>query len=192
MDRLIARVWSEGLQAVQSLVQLWVVGCAGARATPGAAAAHGSERSSFRLTTSGPPQATSPTSWMASTAWWPAAWRWPSPPWPSRSQLPGRSGPLWAPCSASCSGTGVPPRCSWAMWATPSSVRCSPAWCFRPPAGPRPSASCWWPPPCSATPASACPVGCSQASVCSRPIGFTCSSVCTRPAGPTPAFPVCM
>ena len=35
MDRTIARVWSEGLQVVRSLVQLWVVGCAGARAIPG-------------------------------------------------------------------------------------------------------------------------------------------------------------
>jgi hypothetical protein len=55
MDRLIARVWSEGLQAVQTLVQRWVVGSAGARTMSGAAAAYGSEGSSFRFTTSGNP-----------------------------------------------------------------------------------------------------------------------------------------
>ena len=55
MDRLIARVWSEGLQAVQTLVQRWVVGSAGARTMSGAAAADGSEGSSFRFTTSGNP-----------------------------------------------------------------------------------------------------------------------------------------
>ena len=55
MDRLIARLWSEGLQAVQTLVQRWVVGSAGARTMSGAAAAYGSEGSSFRFTTSGNP-----------------------------------------------------------------------------------------------------------------------------------------
>ena len=55
MDRPIARLWSEGLQAVQTLVQRWVVGSAGARTMSGAAAAYGPERSSFRFTTSGNP-----------------------------------------------------------------------------------------------------------------------------------------
>ena len=48
-------VWPVGLQAVQTLVQRWVVGSAGARTMSGAAAAYGSEGSSFRFTTSGNP-----------------------------------------------------------------------------------------------------------------------------------------
>ena len=54
--------------------------------------------------------------------------------------------PLWALVGSllgSCSGTGAPPRCSWAMWAAPFLLPCSLAWCSRPPAGQRHWVASW-------------------------------------------------
>ena len=63
---------------------------------------------------------------------------------------------IWALGSftASCSGTGARPRCSWVMWAAPFWVPSSPAWCSRPPAGKWHLATSWWPLPCWETLAS--------------------------------------
>ena len=102
---------------------------------------------------------------------------------------PGRCGPWWVLCLVSCSGTGAPPRCSWAMWAAPFLVLCSLAWCSRPPAGQRRLAASCWPLPCWEMLASVYPAVYWLDNGCSRPTVCICSSACTRPAGLTPAFP---
>ena len=100
----------------------------------------------------------------------------------------GRCGSWWALCSAFCSGTGAPPRCSWAMWEAPFLEQSSLVCYSNPSVGRRPLATCWWRLLCWVMPVYVSPAVCLLASACSRPTVSICFSVCTRLAGLIPAF----